>query len=73
MLFKIQFTDLLSREEIINLNNDKILIMEENITEGNFLTFTDIKPLENQLVELSDTQMVIMSGIADVYMAQLGI
>ena len=73
MLFKIQFTDLLSREEIINLNNDKILIMEENITEGDFLTFTDIKPLENQLVELSDTQMVIMSGIADVYMAQLGI
>ena len=73
MLFKIQFTDLLSREEIINLNNDKILIMEENITEGNSLTFTDIKPLENQLVELSDTQMVIMSGIADVYMAQLGI
>jgi len=72
MNYKIEYINETDRQTIIDANNTKILIEEQNIIEGNFLIFSDVKPLENQLIELSDTQMVIMSGIADVYMATLG-
>lgn len=40
------------RQGIILSNSDKFLIEEQNITEGNFLIFTDVKPIEQELMEL---------------------
>ena len=73
MITKIQYLNLIERQSIIDANTTKTLIEEDNITEGNFLIFTDIKPLENQLIELNDNQMTLMSGMVDIYMSQLGL
>jgi len=60
MNIKIQYTDQADRQIKIDANRDKILILDENIQEGNFLTFSDIKPLENQLQDLNNTSNMIL-------------
>jgi hypothetical protein len=61
MLTKIQYSDLVERQLKIDENKDKMLIEEQNITEGNFLIFTDIKPIENQLNDIkNNTDMIIL-------------
>lgn len=49
MLIRIEYTDSNSRDNIISQNADKILVEEQNITEGNFLIFSDI-PLNEKVV-----------------------
>ena len=71
MLYKIEYIDIADRQIKVVENKNKILIEEQNIKEGNFLIFSDVNPLENQLIELKDMQIVMMSGIADTYMATL--
>lgn len=41
---KIQYHNAKDREEIINNNKDKHLVEEQNITEGNFLIFSEEPP-----------------------------
>lgn len=60
MTTKIQYTDATDRQTKINANTDKTLVEEQNITEGNFLIFSDIKPLENQLNDLNNTANMIL-------------
>ena len=67
MIFKIQYTDTVDRQEKIDANTDKTLIEEQNITEGNFLIFSDVKPIENQLTDAQDNQLTIMDAIATLY------
>ena len=55
-----------------------ILTDVSNIGEGNFLGFTEealIPIVGNQPTneEIAETQMTILSGVADVYMATLGL
>ena len=61
MILKIQYTDQASRQAVLDANADKFLIEEANITEGNFLTFTDVKPMETQVSELQaqNAQMLL--------------
>lgn len=68
MIIKIQYIDSIDRQNKIDSNKDKILIEEQNIIEGNFLIFSDVKPLENQLIELQENQQTIKDGMADMYM-----
>jgi len=58
--FKIQYQDLTDRETVINANKDKILTEEQNITEGNFLIFSDTPRLEERLTSIEDTQDLIL-------------
>lgn len=67
MRTKIQYNNLEERQKIIDANQDKILIEEQNIIDGNFLIFTDVKPVEYQLKEQQENQLVIMDAIADIY------
>lgn len=67
MQYKFQYQNDTDRINIINQNKDKILIEEQNITEGNFLIFSDIKPIDNQLNDLQNNQLNIMTAIADIY------
>ncbi len=67
MVNKIQYTDVIDRQSKIDANVDKTLIEEQNITEGNFLIFSDVKPVEQQLAEANDNQLTIMTAIADLY------
>ena len=47
MIFKFQYSTPEERQSVIEANIDKILIEEHNITEGNFLIFTDTLPVED--------------------------
>lgn len=69
MTTKIQYSDQTSRQKVVDANKDKYLVLEENLITGNFLTFEDEKPLENQLAELNENQLSLMDAITDVYMA----
>ncbi|MDD4429555.1 MAG: hypothetical protein PHG64_14370 [Paludibacter sp.] len=60
MLRKVQYIDQTDRQAILDTNVNMILVGEENITEGNFLIFTDIKPIENQLQDLNNTANMIL-------------
>lgn len=60
MDYKYQYKDDTERQSILNKNKNKYLIEEQNITEGNFLIFSDIKPLENQLQELNNATNQIL-------------
>lgn len=55
MIYKYQFQNETEKQNIIKTNKNKILIEEDNITEGNFLIFSDTKPIEMQLKELKET------------------
>lgn len=56
MIYKYEYTTQEERENIINNNQDKYLIEEKNIREGNFLIFTDIKPIEVEIEDLKGRQ-----------------
>lgn len=55
MISKYQYSNDTERTTILNSHKDKILIEEQNITEGNFLIFSDTKTLENQLQDLNNS------------------
>lgn len=67
MTYKFEYTDETSRQSIIEANSDKVLKEDQIITDGNFLIFDDTKPIEQELSELNDNQLTIMSAIADLY------
>lgn len=71
MLIKIQYNDAAERAAIIASNSGKYLFEEQNITEGNFLIFSDAMRVEDEVTqlktELQATQeavdYLIMGGI----------
>lgn len=56
MNFKFQYKTVDERNEIISENNDKFLIEEQNLFEGNFLVFSDIKPIDLIINEIEKNQ-----------------
>lgn len=58
MITKIQYIDSTDRQTILDANINKFLIEEQNflsddnITKINFLIFTDIKPIEQEVTDL---------------------
>ena len=73
MRYKYQYQNATERANTISTYTDIILIEEQNIVEGNYLVFSDVPigeptPIEQQLVDLKDNQMILMSGIFDLYM-----
>ncbi|WP_373845283.1 hypothetical protein [Clostridium sp.] len=69
MTYTCEYTTQEGRTNILAQHKDKILIEEKNIKEGNFLIFSDVKPLENQVADLQQNQLIIMNAIADLYSA----
>lgn len=61
MIYNFQYTDQVNRQSVIDANKDKTLIEEDNIAGGNFLIFTDVKPLDAQVSELQsqNAQMIL--------------
>lgn len=61
MNYKFQFLDDTDKQQIINNNSDKILLEEQHLLEGNFLIFSNIKPLEHQLQDIkNNTDLIIL-------------
>lgn len=50
MQITIEYTNQQEREQILEEHQDKYLIEEKNITEGNFLVFSTVKPIESEIV-----------------------
>jgi len=68
MITKIQYTDQVNRQIILNANMDKTLTEEQNITEGNFLIFSDLR-IEG--TDLRQVQQDKISQITDLYNQKL--
>jgi hypothetical protein len=49
---KVQYNTDTDRQNVLDANKDKFLIEEQNITEGNFLIFTDEKPITQEITDL---------------------
>jgi hypothetical protein len=56
MLFKFQYSDEADRQVKLNANLDKYLIEEQNITDGNFLIFSDTPTLEIKVIQQEEKQ-----------------
>lgn len=57
MLYKYQYQTEEQKQEIILANKNKRLVEEQNITEGNFLLFTDaqVNSIEDRLINIEST------------------
>lgn len=64
---KVQYIDVADKQRVLLDNKGLILIEEQNIIDGNFLIFADVKPLENQISELNISQLILMDVIATMY------
>lgn len=60
MLYKKEYVTPEERQALIDQNKDKTLIEEQNILEGNFLIFSDIPPVENQLKDIKNNIDMIL-------------
>lgn len=49
MILKIEYQNDSERTNLLNENSNLIIIEEQNVTEGNFLIFSDI-PLEPRII-----------------------
>ncbi|WP_018213735.1 hypothetical protein [Desulfitobacterium hafniense] len=65
MITKIQYISEQDRKSVIDSNPNKVLIEEQNIIEGNFLIFSDVRPNEFILRDIKDnTDIIIFSTFA---------
>jgi len=73
MIYKFEYSDEINRTAIILANKNKTLIEDHNLIIGNFLIFSDVKSVADGVKEVNDNIMVVMNGLTDIYMAQLGL
>lgn len=67
MIFKKQYTNEEDKLTIIEENKDKTLIEEQNIMEGNFLIFSDTRPLEDIVNQLQQDSLTTFDVLATIY------
>jgi hypothetical protein len=67
VLTKIQYTDSLDRQAVIDANIEKTLIEEQNISDGNFLIFTDTPRMEDEVQQLKKDNLILMDALATMY------
>lgn len=76
MDYKFQYDTKAERDNLISQNSTKYLIEEQNISDGNFLIFSDepikekvvyIDGTEAKLKDQADNQLVIMDVLATMY------
>ena len=61
MTRRVQFDSEEEKANIIEQYKDLVLVEEQYLTEGNFLIFTDIPSVENQLQDIKNsTDMILL-------------
>ena len=55
MIKKVQYQTLEERDNLINQHRDYILIEEQNLITGNFLIFSNVPRIEDQVTNISNT------------------
>lgn len=63
MIYTFEYRDDVERDKIIADNSAKYLIEERNIKEGNFLLFTDSKPVDIEVRELKQQLQITQEAI----------
>lgn len=63
----IQYTDQADRETKLQENQDKFLIEEQNIQDGNFLIFSDVKSTDEQLKQLQQDTLILMDALTSAF------
>lgn len=64
MLYTFQYRTEQEKQSILKQNANKSLIEEKNLIEGNFLVFSDTKPIEIQVGQLQQDNLVLMDALA---------
>jgi hypothetical protein len=72
VIVKIPYINNTDRERIIAENQEKYLIEEQNITEGNFLIFSDEIPIY-EAITLNTKIAQLEQLVADLASLQLGV
>lgn len=62
--YRFQFDDQEDRKLIIEQNADKYLVEEMRLFEGNFLIFSDVKPIEEVVKTLESGLLEASSSLA---------
>lgn len=60
MIYKKEYSTETERQHAIDDNQDKILIEEQNISEGNFLIFTDTPRIEDNIQEIRNSLDILI-------------
>lgn len=63
--YRFQFSTEEERSAILENHSDKYLIEEERLFEGNFLTLTDVKPIEVEIEEIRRENEVLKQSVAE--------
>ena len=74
MLTRFQYTDQADRQRLIYDHPGMLLISEENLFDGNFLTFTDIEPaatMDEQMAEVKENTIILMDVLGTMFEAML--
>ena len=68
MQITIEYTNQQEREQILEEHQDKYLIEieEKNITEGNFLVFSTVKPIESEIDDLKQAVAELSIALSEV-------
>lgn len=70
MLYKVEYQNETDRKALLSLHSDKYLVEDQIVDEGNFLFFTDEKPLSVQIEEVKvkndELSMTVDSILLDV-------
>lgn len=59
MEYKFQYENAEDKQRIIKENQNKILIKDESLFEGNFITFVDELPLSDQVRDLKSENQLL--------------
>lgn len=59
MEFKYQYKDENERNYLLESNKGKYLVSEQILFEGNFLVFSDVKPVEVEIEELKQENKLL--------------
>lgn len=67
MVYEFEYKTLEEKAILLEKNKDKYLVKVQEISEGNFLTFTDIKPIELTLEDLRKDSLTTFDVLATMY------
>ena len=71
--YKYQYHDEEQRDGLIVQNSEKYLVEIQEITEGNFLVFTDIEPIKppltvsEQVLTIREDTLILMDVLSTIY------
>lgn len=67
MIYEFEYKTSEEKAVLMETNKDKYLIKVQETVDGNFLTFTDVKPIELTLEELRKDNLTTFDVLATMY------